>query len=86
VPKYSLHVKQSAQKELDALDEQLFVRIDRKIIALAGDPRPAACKKLRGHKDYWRIRIGDYRVIYIIDDSTKTVTVTRVAHRREVYE
>jgi mRNA interferase RelE/StbE len=85
VPKYSLQIKQSAQKELDALDKQLFARIDRKIIALAGDPRPAACKKLKGHKDYWRIRIGDYRVIYIVDDSTKTVTVTRVAHRREVY-
>ena len=83
--KYSLEIKQSAQKELDALDKQLFARINRKIIAPAGDPRPAACKKLKGHKDYWRIRIGDYRVIYIVDDSTKTVTVTRVAHRREVY-
>jgi mRNA interferase RelE/StbE len=70
---------------LDALDEKQFARIDRKIIALADDPRPAACKKLKGHKDCWRIRIGDFRVIYIIDDSTKTVTITRIAHRREVY-
>ncbi len=43
-------------------------------------------QKLKGYKDQWRIRVGDYRVIYIIDDSTKIVTVTRIAHRREVYD
>jgi mRNA interferase RelE/StbE len=85
VLKYSLVIKQSAQKELDALDDTLFTRIDRKILALADNPRPAGCKKLKGYKDQWRIRIGDYRVIYVIADSTKTVTVTHVAHRREVY-
>jgi mRNA interferase RelE/StbE len=86
VLKYSLEVKQSAQKELDALDDTLFARIDRKILALAANPRPAGCKKLRGYKDQWRIRMGDYRVIYVIDNATRTVTVTHVAHRREVYE
>jgi mRNA interferase RelE/StbE len=70
VPEYSLDIKQSAQKELDSLDH----------------PRPAGCKKLKGHKDLWRIRIGDYRVVYIIDDTSKAVTVIHVAHRREVYE
>lgn len=85
MPKYSIGVKHSAQRELDALDSALFARIDRKILALVGDPRPAGCKKLKGYKDHWRIRIGDYRLVYIIDDSTKTLTVTRVAHRREVY-
>ena len=83
--KYSLDIKQSAQKELDALDDTLFTRIDRKILALADNPRAAGCKKLKGYKDQWRIRIGDYRVIYVIDNATKTVTVTHVAHRREVY-
>ena len=83
--KYSLDIKQSAQKELDALDDTLFTRIDRKILALADNPRPVGCKKLKGYKDQWRIRIGDYRVIYVIDNATKTVTVTHVAHRREVY-
>jgi mRNA interferase RelE/StbE len=71
VPKYSIEIKQSAQKELDALDV---------------NPRPAGCKKLKSYKDQWRIRIGDYRVIYLIDESAKTVTVTRIAHRRKVYE
>ena len=83
--KYSIDVKQSAQKELDALDDTLFARIDRKILALAEDPRPTGCKKLKGYKDLWRIRIGDYRVIYVIDNATRTVTITHVAHRREVY-
>ena len=84
--RYSLEIKRSAQKELDALDDALFARIDRKILALAGNPRPAGCKKLKGYKDQWRIRIGDYRVIYSIDNATRTVTVTHVAHRREVYQ
>jgi mRNA interferase RelE/StbE len=85
VVKYSLDIKQSAQKELDALDDALFARIDRKILALADDPRPAGCKKLKGYKDQWRVRAGDWRVLYIVDDAARLVTVTRVAHRREVY-
>jgi mRNA interferase RelE/StbE len=86
VPDYSLDIKQSAQKELDSLDDALFARIDRKILPLADNPRPAGCKKLKGHRDLWRVRIGGYRVIYAIDDAARTVTVTHVAHRREVYE
>jgi mRNA interferase RelE/StbE len=86
VVKYSLKIKQSAQKELDALDDALFSRIDRKILALAGNPRPTGCKKLKGYKDQWRLRVGDWRVLYIIDDASKRVSVTRIAHRREAYE
>jgi mRNA interferase RelE/StbE len=41
---------------------------------------------LRGYKDLWRVRVGDYRVVYIIEDDNKMVTVTRIAHRREAYE
>jgi mRNA interferase RelE/StbE len=86
VVKYSLEIKPSAQKELDALADDLFTRIDRKILALADNPRPAGCKKLKGYKDQWRLRVGDWRVVYIISDATKVVSVTRIAHRREVYE
>jgi mRNA interferase RelE/StbE len=84
VVKYSLEIKQSAQKELDALDDVLFTRIDRKILALADNARPAGCKKLKGYKDQWRVRIGHWRVPYIVDDAAKLVTVTRIAHRSEV--
>ena len=84
--KYSLEIRQSAQKELDALDDSLFARIDRKILELADNPRPAGCKKLKGYKDQWRVRVGDWRVVYIIDDAAKLISITRIAHRREVYE
>ena len=84
--KYALEIKQSAQKELDALDDALFSRIDRKILALAETPRPAGCKRLKGYRDKWRVRVGDWRVLYIIDDAAKLVSITRIAHRREVYE
>jgi mRNA interferase RelE/StbE len=86
VLKYSLEIKQSAQKELDALGDPQFTRIDRKILALADNPRPAGCKKLKGYKDQWRIRVGDWRVVYIIDDAARLIGITRIAHRREVYE
>ena len=84
--KYSLEIKRSAQKELDALDDVVFTRIDRRILALEDNPRPAGCKMLKGYKDQWRVRAGDWRVLYIIDDAAKLVTITRIAHRREVYE
>jgi mRNA interferase RelE/StbE len=86
VVNYSVVIKSSAQKELDALDDAVFSRIDRRILALAENPRPAGCKKLKGYKDQWRIRIGDWRVVYFIDDSVRRVSVSRVAHRREVYD
>jgi len=85
VARYDLEIKLSAQKELDALDDTLFSRVDRKILSLADNPRPAGCKKLKGYKDQWRLRVGDWRVVYIIDDTAKRVSITRVRHRREVY-
>jgi mRNA interferase RelE/StbE len=86
VVKYSIEIKRSAQKELDALDQTLFTRLDRRILTLAESPRPAGCKKLKGYKDHWRIRAGDWRVLYINDDAAKLISVTRIAHRSEVYE
>ena len=86
MPRYSLKIKPSAAKELDALSDALFARTDRRIMALADDPRPAGCKKLKGYKDQWRIRVGDYRVVYTIDDVRLLVEITRVRHRRDVYD
>jgi len=86
VAKYLLEIKPAAAKEPDALDNALFARIDRKILVLAENPRPSGCKKLRGYRDQWRIRAGDWRVVYIVDDAAKRVSITRVAHRKEVYD
>jgi mRNA interferase RelE/StbE len=53
---------------------------------LASVPRPPRCKKLKGGDHEWRIRVGDYRIVYVIDDEARTVDVTRIAHRRDVYD
>ena len=83
---YSVEVKPAARKELEALPDSALARVLRKMEALRHAPRPAGCKKLKGHKDQWRIRVGDWRVVYIIDDAAKLVSITRIGHRREVYE
>ena len=84
--RYALDIKPSARKELENLSDSLIARLAPKIDGLAADPSPSGCRKLRGYKDLWRIHVGDYRVVYIIDDDRKMVSVTRVAHRRDVYE
>ena len=68
-----LAIKPSARKELEALGDALFTRIERKIMTLAKAPRPQACTKLKGHADIWRLRVGDYRVLYTIDDQQMIV-------------
>ena len=57
-----------------------------KIEALVIEPRPNGCRKLRGAKDLWRIRMGDYRIVYGVDDRAQEITVFRIRHRREVYD
>jgi mRNA interferase RelE/StbE len=86
VGKYSVKVKDSARKELEAVPDSVLGRIIHRIESLAEAPRPVGCKKLKGYSDHWRVRVGDWRVIYIIDDVAKLVRVTRIAHRREAYE
>jgi mRNA interferase RelE/StbE len=81
---YSLLILPRAQKELANLPAQQLSVAEFKIVALRENPRPAGCKKLADRQG-WRIRLGDYRVIYKIDDAKKTVTIVNVGHRREVY-
>ena len=83
---YAVEIKPSARKELEALPDKLLARVIRKIASLGRAPRPSGCKKLKGYKDQWRVRIGDWRIVYIIDDTPRQISVTRIAHRREVYE
>jgi mRNA interferase RelE/StbE len=83
---YFVAIKPSAKRELEDLADRVLGRVVSKIESLANSPRPTKCKKLKGHKDHWRIRVGDWRVVYMIDDAAKLVHVTRIAHRREVYE
>jgi len=84
-PDYTVLILPSAQKQLSKLPNAIATRIEDKMMELEQDPRPTGCKKLKG-RDAWRIRIGDYRVIYEIQDGKLIVTVITIGHRREVYE
>jgi mRNA interferase RelE/StbE len=86
VNNYSVEVKPSARKELESLPDNVLARVLQKMNSLRTAPRPAGCKKLKGYKDQWRVRVSDWRVVYIIDDAAKLISITRIAHRREVYE
>jgi mRNA interferase RelE/StbE len=84
-PEYTVLILPSAQKQLSKLPNAIATRIEDRLIELEHDPRPPGCKKLKG-RDAWRIRIGDYRVIYEINDGQLIVTVITIGHRRDVYE
>lgn len=83
---YYVALTSSAEKELKRLPRQLIARIIARVENLAANPRPQGCKKLKGGDSEWRIRIGDYRVVYTIDDTKALVEVTRIRHRSDVYE
>jgi mRNA interferase RelE/StbE len=86
VGSYRVALATSAEKELDRLPKKVIARIMPRLEHLALTPRPPGCKKLKGGDKEWRIRVGDYRIVYVVDDEAKTVDVTRIAHRSEVYE
>lgn len=81
---YELLVKPSAVKELEAISKKDRRRVIRRIEGLAADPRPPGCEKLSG-EDKYRVRQGDYRVIYLVSDASHEVIVFKIGHRREVY-
>lgn len=81
---YKLLIKQSAAKELEAVPEKDRQRIVERIRGLADEPRPLGCQKLSGEEKY-RLRQGDYRVVYLIEDGAQAVVVFKVGHRRDVY-
>ena len=82
---YDITFARSARKELEELDATLINRIFPKIKALSTEPRPAGRRKLQGEKHLWRIRVGNYRVIYVIDDHRQTVDVIAIRHRSAAY-
>ena len=80
-----IRVLPSARADMDDLDRPVFDRISRKIAALKIQPRPSGALKLRGAEEGWRVQIGDWRVLYRIDDARQIVFIYRVKHRREAY-
>lgn len=81
---YKIFLKRSAEKELNNLPEKLHDRIVKRLYSLQVTPRPNNAKKLRGREGY-RIRVGDYRVLYVVDEKQKRIEVYSVAHRKDVY-
>jgi len=82
---YRILLRPAAIRDLDSLDANVRGRIERAIDRLQGNPRPPGSKKLVGFGNEWRLRVGDYRVLYVIDDTARQVVVARAAHRREAY-
>jgi len=82
---YEVYLEGAAERDLRRLPAEVFHRIIPRIRALAEDPRPQGCRKLTGSENDWRIRIGDYRVVYEIDAADKAIRVFRVRRRREAY-
>lgn len=81
---YAVTILRRAQRELEDLPPDVFRRMATALRALGDNPRPPGCQKLTG-RDGWRVRVGDYRVVYEIDDGMHTVLVLHVGHRRDVY-
>ena len=81
---HSIRVLPSGMRDLDALEKSVFDRVRAKILMLQDSPRPAGSVKLTATEGY-RIRAGDYRILYRVDDRKKIVFIYRVKHRKEAY-
>jgi len=82
--KYAIEIIPKAEKEFLTLPDNVRVKIREKILSLEDNPRPFGCKKLK-ETEYYRLRIGNYRVIYSVDDKLKIAKVLSIAHRKDVY-
>jgi len=83
---YRVYFQPRAEKSLLKAPRDMQGRLRNAILDLAETPRPRGAKKLKGERDTWRIRIGDWRVVYVPNDDARAVIVTVIGHRREVYE
>ena len=84
---YNITIKPSALKELGKLPKAAIKKTERAIDALAKEPRPLGVKKLKGiDEDLYRIRVGDYRIIYSIEDEIKIIDILRIGHRKDIYK
>jgi mRNA interferase RelE/StbE len=81
---YRIEIISTARKDLDDLEKKIFLQIKEKMLSLGGNPRQNGSLKLTSEEGY-RLRTGDYRILYRIDDKSKVVFIYRIKHRREVY-
>lgn len=82
---YQIEMTKVAAKQLGKLPLKEARRIDQKILSLAHDPFHEGSQKLAGSDDLWRVRVGDYRIVYSVETKIRVVTIVRIGHRREIY-
>lgn len=83
-PRYTVHIKSSAEREMASLPKAAFLAISKKILDLVSNPHPQRCKKLSDRRKY-RVRVGDYRVLYVISDAAKVIEIVAIGNRKDVY-
>ena len=82
---YRVLLERRAQRDIRGLPQRIADRLIKEIKSFAANPRPVGCRKLVGSKNDWRMRVGDYRIIYEVDDPQQEVRVMYVRHRRDAY-
>jgi mRNA interferase RelE/StbE len=83
---YKIAIAKKAFKELAALPAKINVQIVKAVDDLKEEPRPPGCKKLKGESEnIWRIRVGDYRILYFIEDIIRIIEIRRIGHRKDIY-
>jgi mRNA interferase RelE/StbE len=82
---YSIFIRPGATRDLKGLPSEVRTRVEKAIARLQVNPRPPGAKKLVGYEDEWRLRVGDYRILYVVNDGSHKIVIARVAHRREAY-
>ena len=85
VPVYEILLERNAERDLKKLPKKMFDRVVLCVKSLSQNPKPPGTRKIVGSTNDWRIRIGDYRVIYEIDEEVREVKIMRIRHRRESY-
>jgi mRNA interferase RelE/StbE len=85
MPVYEVLLSKAARKQLASLPVFVHNKIIEDISGLSSLPRPPGCKKLKGYKNSYRIRVGDYRIIYEIEDNVLRILVIAIGHRKDIY-
>ncbi|MEM8638057.1 MAG: type II toxin-antitoxin system RelE/ParE family toxin [Cyanobacteria bacterium P01_G01_bin.54] len=83
---YQVTIARSAQKSLTKLPQSVCDRILEQIDYLQTEPRPSGVRKLKGQTKSWRLRVGDYRIVYDVDDQARQIDIVRIRHRQDVYK
>jgi mRNA interferase RelE/StbE len=84
--KYTVQLKKKASKQLESLSKRsIYLRLRKAIDALAENPRPSGCKKMKTQQEQYRIRVGEFRIIYDVDDGVRIIDIVKLGDRKEVY-